>query len=128
MKRYILWAHIICLPTYALYTHQPIKSRPTFDDYKEAIIRARTKKNPAQQQWLLALAAALGSASGYLCRHVEQKVLCDLLPLRLLNLIIWGAAQESLIQTVAQDVHAPNQKLFAKIAWLASWVSYFMHG
>ena len=130
MKNYFVCIFLICAATHTSKAYQPFScEQPTFQDYKEAIIRARKKRSTHEYQWSLALAAALGGISGYLCRHVEQKTLNDFLPLRLLNLLIWGAAQESIIKTIAQDLNGntTNRKLFAKLAWLTSWISYFLH-
>ena len=88
-------------------------------------------KNLAEYNASLLLAAILGSASGLLCRHVEKKLLFDFLPFRLINLLLWGSAEDIVIRTILDDLSKHDIKhskqLIRNGSWLISWLSYFLY-
>lgn len=78
----------------------------------------------------LIASALLGAASGLLCRQLEKRILNDFLPFRLINLIIWGAAQETFMNAITTDLHDQKIKhsptMMKKTAWLVSWAIYLL--
>ena len=78
----------------------------------------------------LLAAVFTGAASGLLCRQFEKKILQDFLLLRFINIIIWGVAQETFMNTITTDLHEQKIKhspeTMKRIAWLISWMSYLL--
>lgn len=71
-----------------------------------------------------------GSLSGYTCRIFERHILNDIMPLRLINLWLWGAIERSVLQDFSDDLNAQHithgQPAVNNIARVVSWLSYFM--
>ena len=123
MKIYVI---VLALCYQQIYAHEsyiqrvspykPYRQEDT-DDYNEYI-------------GSLLAAAFTGAASGLLCRQFEKRILQDFLLLRFINIIIWGGIQETFMNTITADLHEQKIKhspeTMKKVAWLISWISYFL--
>ncbi len=122
MKLYLL---LFVLGCQQLYTHEPYRQRTSL--YRPSY---QDEHNDNECSSSFISAALLGAASGLLCREFEKRILQDLLPLRVINLIVWGSMQKNFIDAIIEDLHAHKIKhspeTIKQIAWLVSWMSYIL--
>lgn len=104
---------------YHLNVHKPTHAPASF----------RTKRKPAHSTSFI-LASLYGVLSGYLCRTFEREALHDVPPFRLINLLVWGHLQGSLLQTIIDDLKEENVGLsdntMKRSAWILSWLAYLL--
>ncbi len=123
MKVYVIVLALCCQHVYAheSYTQRAPLYKPHYPD--------DTRDNNEYTSSLLA-AAFTGAASGLLCRQFEKNILQDLSLLRFINIIIWGSLQATFMNAITADLHEQKIKhspeTMKRIAWLISWISYFL--
>ncbi len=121
---------IICMSSFIYGQESPSFSYRIPPYYIEQYETRRGCNNDSDCASSLIGAILLGCASGFLCRQFEKIVLNDTIPLRLLNIIIWGHFESRLMDNITLDLknqrikHSPH--MIKRIAWLSSWISYLL--
>lgn len=98
--------------------------------YEQPFTQAHLSASEKNLTGTLIFPVLFGCASGYLCRAFDEVILKDLLLLRLINLYVWGKAEQSIINdyinSLKEQQSVPNTVAIQNTARIFSWLCYVM--